>query len=163
MEPEKEKEKPVSQKKKKEQQSILASKVEDYLRQFNIPYIKEARFHNCRDRNPLPFDFIVFIDGKVGVIEVDGEQHFVYTSIFHKKPDALEKQQKRDVIKNCFTIDQNMSLLRISYDEKAPLPLLARYIAAIKTQKTRVEIFSSPLLYINPYGKKKDDKLCIIS
>ena len=49
--------------------------------------------------------------------EYDGIQHFFQTPFFYKTKEEFEAQQARDVKKNRISIDQNVQLIRIRYDE----------------------------------------------
>ena len=86
-------------------------KIEQLLSKNNIPFIREFRFKNCRDKNQLPFDF--YVDNKY-LIEYDGEQHTIETrpgSCWHD----LQYYQKHDKIKNEYCKQNNIPLIRIPY------------------------------------------------
>lgn len=90
----------------------------NYLQNKNIPFVKEAIFKDCRDINPLPFDF--YLPDYNICIEYDGEQHFKPVS-FGCNKSAEEKNrrflltQKHDKIKNEYCTLKNIKLIRISY------------------------------------------------
>lgn len=90
-------------------QSMLELKTEDWLKENSIRYEKEKWFDDCRDKNPLPFDF--WISSKNLLIEVDGQQHF--DDRFFK--GQLEYIQSHDRIKTEYCLKNNIRLLRISY------------------------------------------------
>ena len=99
-----------------------SSKGEDrisrYLESKDIKYIKNHRFHNCRYKKPLPFDF--FIPSLNICIEYDGEQHF--TGWFGikditKRKLKLTEQQMCDVLKDTFCTENGILLKRISYQD----------------------------------------------
>nr|DAU99610.1 MAG TPA: hypothetical protein [Bacteriophage sp.] len=48
------------------------------LLKFNIPFKREYKFQDCRDKLPLPFDFALFNDENelIGLIENNGSQHY---------------------------------------------------------------------------------------
>lgn len=95
-------------------QSKYARILEDYLIHLNYSYDKEYKYNDCKDINMLSFDFIVFGDNKNILIEVDGETHFIpaWNGI-----QGLQKQQKRDRIKDEYCKNHNIKLIRISYKE----------------------------------------------
>jgi len=67
----------------------------------------------------LKYDFCIF-DGDESpraLIEFDGEQHFRFVKIFHKNMEDFRKRQKYDRMKDDYAEDNNIPLLRISYDQ----------------------------------------------
>lgn len=93
----------------------------DYLKQNNIEFIKEATFKDCKDKQPLPFDF--YIPNKNICIEYDGIQHFQPVNFGGDATnDKIYQQflitQKHDQIKNSYCLQNNISLIRISYKDK---------------------------------------------
>lgn len=83
----------------------------------NIKYIQQYTFVDCRDKNPLPFDF--YVPQYNLCIEYDGEQH--YTPVTFGGMDenlAIEqfkKTQYHDEIKTTYCKDNDIQLLRIPY------------------------------------------------
>lgn len=78
-----------------------------------ISYSQEVRFSDCRNKQPLPFDFMVFREnGTYFLIEYDGRQHF---------PDGLssyepyEVRKEKDDIKTNYCLSKNIELYRIPY------------------------------------------------
>lgn len=99
--------------------SIYEYKVEQFLKEHNIKYIREYRINSCKDILPLPFDFYLIDYNKI--IEVDGEQHFYpYSFSNNCTQEDIKKQfmqiQKHDKIKNEYCDKYNIPLLRIHYD-----------------------------------------------
>lgn len=87
-------------------------RIEDVLNKMNIPYIRQYRFNDCRDKNPLPFDF--YLPEHKICIEYDGEQHF--ESIEHFGGDErLEDTQLKDKIKTKYCKRHKIKLIRIPY------------------------------------------------
>lgn len=83
------------------------------LEENNIKYKQEYTFENCKDINPLPFDFIIEDNnGKAYLLEYDGEQHF--KSVEHW--GRLETTRAHDLIKNHYCFDNNIRLLRIPFN-----------------------------------------------
>lgn len=88
-------------------------KISDYLKQYNISFIPQYKFDNCKNIFSLPFDFAVFNnDNLFCLIEFDGEQHF--------KPCFGEEKflqtTRNDGIKNKFCEKNNIKLIRIRYN-----------------------------------------------
>jgi very-short-patch-repair endonuclease len=95
--------------------------VRDVLTNHNIVFEEQKRFHGCKYKNPLPFDF--YLPNHNIVIEYDGEQHFKPHS--YSSDQSEETKQKnyefvklRDDIKTDYCMENNIKLIRISYKEK---------------------------------------------
>ena len=86
--------------------------ISKWLSSHNIEYIPQKSFDDCRNINPLPFDF--YIPSKNSCIEYDGRQHFEIVDIFGGEEAYLETV-KRDQIKNEYCKQNNIPLLRIPY------------------------------------------------
>ena len=87
--------------------------ISDYLTAKNAVFETQYKFDDCRNKNPLPFDFAVFVNGEIKLIEFDGGQHFGKSNYWGKqnKSDIL----MRDNIKNNYCNEKNIPLLRIPY------------------------------------------------
>ena len=90
-------------------------KVKDALVANNIEYVFQKRYDDCRDFNPLPFDF--FIPKLNALIEFDGKQHYVPIKFFGGDLYDVKFMQtkKRDKIKSNYCLNNNIPLLRIKY------------------------------------------------
>lgn len=91
--------------------SVGESKIKAYLDEKGILYEREKWFSDCRDINPLPFDF--YLPETNEIIEFDGKQHFDETHLFSHTPTSTVK--KHDQIKNEYCISHNIHLIRIPY------------------------------------------------
>lgn len=94
----------------------LASKGEEkislLLSKNNINFCRQYSFKNCLTENGFPckFDFGIIEDNKLlYLIEYDGIQHFEQTGW------NLERNKKRDEIKNNYCKENNIPLIRIPY------------------------------------------------
>jgi hypothetical protein len=97
--------------------SIGATNIMDCLLFNGIEFIDEYVFI---DLPKSRFDFAIIENGSViRLIEFDGEQH--YTDI--EQWGGLELQQKRDKIKNEYTLSHNIPLVRIPYWERDNITL----------------------------------------
>lgn len=87
------------------------------LDSLDIPYRREYRFEDCRDKSPLPFDFALFNkEGElIGLIENNGDQHYSARGTQWNTPERLVYTQKHDYIKQKFAEDNNIPLLIIPY------------------------------------------------
>lgn len=89
------------------------------LDKYNISYDSQHRFEECRNVRPLPFDF--YLPQHNTCIEYDGEQHFRPVTFggcsMEIAEENLKNTQDRDKIKDKFCSDNNITLLRIKYDQ----------------------------------------------
>lgn len=85
-----------------------------FLENINLNYDYQKRFHDCKYKKYLIFDF--YISEKNICIEFDGKQHFDPIFYFGGKK-GLESTQERDEIKNKYCESKNIKLIRIRYDE----------------------------------------------
>src|ERR1019366_2763364 len=105
-------------KKREDNMSEGVRRIYTLLRGLDILCHMEVRYHQCSDIKPLPFDFLIVVNGRVGLIEYDGRQHFELVPTFHKNGEEdLKKQKEHDVIKNRFCRAKQISLLRIAHTE----------------------------------------------
>ena len=92
----------------------------NYLKQNNIEFKKEATFKDCRDKNPLPFDF--YLPKQNICIEYDGIQHYRPINFGNGLHTDIDSQfiitQKHDKIKNEYCRQNNIILIKISYKDK---------------------------------------------
>jgi DNA-directed RNA polymerase subunit RPC12/RpoP len=101
-------------------------KVKDWLVKNNFKFKQGFKFKDCRNTRPLPFDFAVFINKKIYLIEYDGQQHFEERFNFSSRSekDSIENIQKRDEIKNNYCKINSINLLRISYKDYDSVEIL---------------------------------------
>lgn len=78
----------------------------------NIAYDIEKTFAGCKYKNKLEFDF--YLPKYNALIEYDGSHHFESIKYFGGN-EALKLVQKRDKIKNEFSVKNNIPLLRIPH------------------------------------------------
>lgn len=91
----------------------------------NLGYNYESQyiFYDCRDINPLPFDF--YLSDYNILIEVDGEGHYKPiprgSMTLEEAKQQLDIIQKHDNIKTQYCINHNIPLIRIPYWERKNL------------------------------------------
>lgn len=91
-------------------ESVGELKIRKFLEEQNIDYVQEKWFSDCRDINPLPFDFYL---PKYNIcIEFDGEQHFKDNHYFNF---SFNRNKEHDEIKNKYCNDKHIKLIRIPY------------------------------------------------
>ena len=78
----------------------------------DIVYVYQKIFKDCKDKNPLPFDF--YLPEYNMCIEYQGQQHYYPVEIFGGKK-TFEKQQKHDNIKKEYCQKNNITLFEIPY------------------------------------------------
>ena len=93
--------------------------IEEILNRYNIEFLREYRFEDCKDVRTLPFDF--YIPDLNICIEYDGEQHFTPIDFGGKGKEFAEQkfktQQIRDKIKTEYCKNNDIKLIRIPYWE----------------------------------------------
>jgi len=92
--------------------------IESILLENNIKYETQYRFDDCRDIYSLPFDFALFINGTIILLEYDGKQHFCSID-FYGGEDAFNKRLLHDKIKNDYCEERGIKLIRIPYTYEA--------------------------------------------
>lgn len=83
-------------------------KISLFLTKNKIKYIQQYIFNDCRNINPLPFDF--YLPDYNICIEFDGVQHTNKNSYYYR-----EDIEVNDNIKNKYCDKNNIKLLRLSY------------------------------------------------
>jgi len=97
------------------QESKGEAAVKDYLTYNNISFARQHSFPDCRNIEPLRFDFAVYdYSGNLSLlVEYDGEYHYIPIDGKRK----LKYQQKLDNIKNIYCHRHSIPLLRIPYTQ----------------------------------------------
>ena len=88
--------------------------ISDYLLVKKINFISQYKFEDCRNINPLPFDF--YLPDYNICIEFQGKQHYEPVEYFGGK-ERYKEQVIRDNIKKQYCKDNNIILLEISYKD----------------------------------------------
>lgn len=99
-----------------------------FLEENKIAYKPQYKFKDCKDKNPLPFDFAILENQEVKyLIEFDGLQHFEPIEYFGGQ-ESFEKQKLHDKIKEEYAKNENIPLIRINKieDIKDRLKFLGR-------------------------------------
>lgn len=93
--------------------------IELFLTDKNISFEGQKKFDDCRDKNPLPFDFYL-PDYKL-CIEYQGEQHYVATRRMGDEEKLLYRQE-HDCIKREYCKTKGINLLEIPYTNLKQIP-----------------------------------------
>jgi hypothetical protein len=98
-------------------------KIAKLLNNWNIRYIEQFRFDDCKYKNSLPFDFAIVDKNNIPYLlcEFDGEFHYKPVKIGNiTDTEALNNYQQckiRDEIKNRYCKINKIPLIRINYDD----------------------------------------------
>jgi len=91
--------------------------IREWLQSNDINFESEKRFSDCRNEQPLPFDF--YLSDHNILIEFDGEQHYKPCGFGASSRSQMElkfaKTQHHDTIKNDYCLEKNIELVRIPY------------------------------------------------
>ena len=89
-------------------------KIENALAKYNIKYIPQYKFKDCKFKKVLPFDF--YLPSLNICIEYDGIQHYQIREHFGGYENFIDTKI-RDTIKNIYCEENNIKLIRIPYWE----------------------------------------------
>lgn len=90
------------------------------LEKLNIKHKREYRFNSCRSKNTLPFDFVIWSNNKIKIIEYHGIQHYKpvnFGSSTICKHESFKEIQYRDKIKKEWCLNKLILFLEISYKD----------------------------------------------
>jgi len=112
------------------------------LEAFNIPHQTQYRTLECKNKRALPFDFAVWVDGILRLIEFQGKQHYEFGfkirgHVFTKQ--SLREIQQRDKIKLNFCSSHGIPLLVIPYWERKNIgTLVIGFLRVASSKKSEV-------------------------
>ena len=92
--------------------SQLESHISSILNDAQLTYTREFQFHDLRN-GLYRFDF--YISSLDTAIEVNGMQHYVYTSYFYSSKSDFLKAQERDRRKIAYCLAHDINLYIIPY------------------------------------------------
>lgn len=92
--------------------------IETWLKNHDFTFKSQYKTQECKNKRMLPFDFAVWIDSKLILIEFNGEQHYNIrkTGLFSNQ-EKFAQIQANDIIKVNFCKSKNIPLLVISYKQ----------------------------------------------
>ena len=101
--------------------SIGEMNIKKILEDNNIEYKEQITFDDLKNIKPLRYDFGIYENGKlVRLIEFDGIQHFEEQDYFTHNLTSIKNN---DIIKNKYSKDINIPLVRIPYWERDKMTL----------------------------------------
>jgi len=103
--------------------------ISNILDGLNINYIREYKFHNCKNNRSLPFDF--YLPDNNSCIEYNGKQHYEPINYFGGSI-TYNKTILRDNIKINFCKENNINLLVISYLDKGVYNIIYDFINKVQ-------------------------------
>lgn len=92
------------------------------LQQNNIIFIQQHVFTNLKYESGIPVRFDFYLPDYNRLIEFDGKQHFEPTGGWATKENFI-RNQKNDKIRNKYTLEHNIPLVRIPYWERDNITL----------------------------------------
>lgn len=90
--------------------------IESILQKESISYIREKTFSDLK-KGKLRYDFAIYHNSIMTLLEYDSEIHFKFIPKYHKTPIDFQAAKERDRIKNTYAITHNITLIRIPYWE----------------------------------------------
>ena len=101
--------------------SIGEMNIEKILKENNIIYQTQVSFDDLVNKKKLRFDFGIYENDKlIRLVEFDGIQHFEEQNYF---THSLTETKTNDKVKNNYTINKNIPLVRIPYYERDNITL----------------------------------------
>ena len=85
-----------------------------WLNEKNISFEAQFKIDECKNINPLPFDFAVYLNDSFVLIEYQGEQHYEAIDFMGGKK-GFKYRQKNDQIKKDYCKNNDIQLLEIPY------------------------------------------------
>lgn len=144
--------------------SSAVEKIKSYLNSQKIVYRQEVGLEGCVDKNPLLFDFAIYEDNNlkklIGIIEYDGSQHFLPTTLYSDKKinakEVLERTQRHDQIKNRYCQKNKIPKLRIKYCQNNIEKLVAEFL---KHREKYIEWYNQEYSFEKYYSEIEDEEL----
>lgn len=122
-------------------------KITTLLNEHGVEYIPQFRFDDCKNKKPLPFDFVVLDqDREISyAIEYDGEGHFrplLGLGNHEEMNVSFKNTQTNDKIKNKYCKDNDIPLYRIPYWKKGEIEnILYKLINNIQVEVDKTSFF----------------------
>src|SRR5690606_37882623 len=85
------------------------------------------REFKINSRSKKYYDFYVEYNSKKYLLEVDGEQHFKQSGLFHSNLEDFKQQQRRDIKYTKYAIKNGYNIIRIDYTKKGHLGTYINY------------------------------------
>lgn len=116
---------PICDQEKKDSQGVKL--ILEYLQNNNIKFQREYLFNNCKGiKRSLPFDFAVFKNNQINLIEFQGKQHYDNKNSWNINISTTDRV-KADYCKN-----NSISFIAIPYNDDHIIGTLHNFIQNIK-------------------------------
>ena len=89
----------------------------EFLAKGNFIFERQCRFDNCRDKNPLAFDFVIYSHNNMKLIEYQGIQHYEPVGFGGDASLNYQRVVRHDKIKRIWCEENEVELLEIPYWE----------------------------------------------
>jgi hypothetical protein len=131
--------------------------IRDTLEKLGFEFIPQHKYDDCKHIYHLRFDFYVTTtDNLRFLFEFDGSQHFEAFTVFGGD-DQFKVGVKRDNIKNRYSINNGIPILRVSYKEIDRIPMIIdMYVAMLRANTVPPIVFTNRGLYEPMYNAVND-------
>ncbi len=120
--------------------------------------------------DPLPYyryDFYFSYQGREYLVEIDGQQHFRFTSVFDSSVKNFYARRRRDFLKTVVAVMSGYYIIRVAYDDLARLPdiieeaLLGHHRYYFSSEQTYSYFITTkiPPQWFSSYGQHLQGKL----
>lgn len=107
------------------------------------------------------FDYHFIYEDREYLLEFDGQQHFAFTSWFHRTQRSFYNKQQRDFLKSSVALMSGYHLIRIAYNDLARVEEILKEVLLGKTRLylsneamyTYLTIPKIPPSWLHQYGK----------
>jgi len=104
------------------------TKIRHILKKNKIVFEEQYSFKDCSDKNPLPFDFLLTINGKKALIEYHGDHHYTPVGFGNKNQNDIIGQfnnvKQHDEIKTKWCFENKIHLMVIPFSDYENIELL---------------------------------------
>ena len=107
------------------------NQIASYLQKHNIQFSQQYRFLDCKDKYPLPFDFIIYNQNQFGLIEYQGSQHYIKSAEWDTE-ETFAYRQLHDQIKLKYCQEHHIPLLILNKTNDIENEILNFYTSLTK-------------------------------
>ena len=92
------------------------NRINKFLKENEIEYASQYRIEECKNKKQLPFDFAVWINHQLVLIEYQGRHHTSAIEAFGGEENLI-RVKSNDKIKEDFCLKNNIPLIKIDYKD----------------------------------------------
>lgn len=160
-------------------QSTWEARTAIHLNNRNIAHRQQVTFNDCKNVAHLRFDFGLYCEDKLLLVELHGDQHYrpvkrLTGNLAKSSLDAYAALVYRDNIKRQYCIDNNIPLLEIAYkDRKRTVEIMHTFYTEAVAAHTRgyenfrtftiacnSKLILRPTTYVETHERKRPGGLC---